>query len=175
MASRGPQGGGCGGLAFVVVGILILAAGVGGYYIAKNGLPVGLPNLGGPQINAWKDKEVLKVPYLFWGGDVASFHANGGIKTKSGSIFDKQGLKLEFTDGNDFEKQVTDYLAGETPFIRGTFSQLGQKCDVLGKDPRTRPVVILQLTWSQGDHLVSREGLKTLSDLKGKTVALQKG
>src|SRR5262249_28063260 len=50
-----------------------------------------------------------------------------------------------------------------------------QASEVLGADERTKPVVFLQLTWSNGDHLVSREGLKTLSDLKGKTVALQKG
>src|SRR5262249_8164033 len=39
----------------------------------------------------------------------------------------------------------------------------------------TRPVVFLQLTWSAGDHLVARAGLKTLDDLKGKKIALQKG
>jgi hypothetical protein len=31
------------------------------------------------------------------------------------------------------------------------------------------------MTWSAGDHLVARQGLKTLSDLKGKTIAIQQG
>jgi ABC-type nitrate/sulfonate/bicarbonate transport system substrate-binding protein len=49
----------------------------------------------------------------------------------------------------------------------------------LGKDPRTKPVVVLQLSWSAGDHLVSRPGLKTLNDLRRKDkkvrIACQQG
>ena len=36
-------------------------------------------------------------------------------------------------------------------------------------------VVFLQMTWSAGDHVVSRAEIKTLSDLKGKKIALQEG
>ena len=50
---------------------------------------------------------------------------------------------------------------------------MGMASEVIGRDPRTEGVVIMQLTWSAGDHLVAREGLKTISDLKGKTIVLQ--
>ncbi len=117
----------------------------------------------------------VQVPFIFWGGDVATFHANGGLETESGSIFDKQGLKLKLTPGDDFPAQVKDYVQGKSPFLRGTMSMLGLASEVVGKDPRTKPVVFLQLTWSAGDHMVSRESFKTLNDLKGKKIALQKG
>jgi ABC-type nitrate/sulfonate/bicarbonate transport system substrate-binding protein/outer membrane protein OmpA-like peptidoglycan-associated protein len=122
-----------------------------------------------------KSTDTYEVPFLTWGGDVAAFHANGGLETKDGSIFQKQGLKLKFTKGDDFVAQVRAYVSGQTPFLRGTFSQLGQAAEVLGAEPRTQPVVFLQLTWSAGDHMVARPTCKTLNDLKGKTIALQSG
>lgn len=117
----------------------------------------------------------LQVPFITWGGDMATFYANGGLATKAGSLFQKQGLNLRLTPGDDFVQQVRDYRAGKSPFLRGTFHMIGLASEVLGSDPRTKGVVILQLTWSAGDHLVARGTLRTLSDLKGKTIALQRG
>ena len=64
-------------------------------------------------------------------------------------------------------------MSGKSPFLRGTYRMMGMASEVIGRDPRTEGVVIKQLTWSAGDHLVAREGLKTISDLKGKTIVLQ--
>lgn len=115
----------------------------------------------------------LQVPFITWGGDMATFYANGGLTTRPGSIFQKQGLNLRLVPADDFIQQVRDYRAGKTPFLRGTFHMIGLATELMGSDPRTKGVVVLQLTWSAGDHLVARESLKTLSDLKGKTIALQ--
>jgi outer membrane protein OmpA-like peptidoglycan-associated protein len=49
----------------------------------------------------------------------------------------------------------------------------GLASEVIGSDPRTKGVVILQMTWSAGDHLVGRPTIKTTTDLKGKTIAVQ--
>jgi ABC-type nitrate/sulfonate/bicarbonate transport system substrate-binding protein len=119
--------------------------------------------------------EVLDVPFILWGGDVATFYANGGLETKPGTIFNKQGLNFKLIPGDDFAAQVKNYLSGKSPFLRGTVSMLAQASEVLGKDPRTQPVVFLQLTWSAGDHLVARGDCKTLADLNGKKIALQRG
>ncbi len=118
--------------------------------------------------------EVLNVPFITWGGDVATFHANGGLETKPGTIFAQQGLKLKLVNGDDFPAQVKSYLEGKTPFLRGTFGMLAQASQVVNSNPKTQAVVFLQLTWSAGDHIVAREDLKTLADLKGKKVAIQK-
>ena len=113
-----------------------------------------------------KSGGAVSVPFITWGGDAATFRANGGLGTKSGSTYDKLGLKLKLTPGDDFVQQVKDYVSGKSPYLRGTFRMLGQASEVIGKDPRTKPVVILQLSWSGGDHIVAREGFKTLNDLK---------
>ncbi len=108
----------------------------------------------------------VNVPFITWGGDAATFYANGGLKTTPDSIYGKKGLKLNLTPGDDFVQQVKDYMGGKSPYLRGTMRMLGQASEVIGSDPRTKPVVILQLSWSAGDHIVAREGLRTLNDLK---------
>jgi ABC-type nitrate/sulfonate/bicarbonate transport system substrate-binding protein len=107
-----------------------------------------------------------RVPYITWGGDVATFHANGGLKTAANSTYGQAGMNLQLVPGDDFVQQVKDYISGKSPFLRGTFHMLGQANEVIAKDPRTKPVVVLQLSWSAGDHIVSRESLKTLNDLR---------
>ncbi len=115
----------------------------------------------------------IQVPYIFWGGDVATFYANGGLSTQPNSIFAKQGIQMNLVAGDDFVQQVKDYISGKSPFLRCTMGMLAQASSVIGNDPRTKPVVFLQLTWSKGDHLVVKSGIKTLSDLRGKTIAIQ--
>ncbi len=122
-----------------------------------------------------KPGEVVRVPFIFWGGDVATFVANGGLQTSKDSILGRQDLNVQLTKGDDFDQQVKDYLDNKSPFLRGTLSMLGQVSDQLTAKPETTPVVFLQLTWSAGDHLVGRSAFKTLNDIKGKKIALQKG
>ncbi len=117
----------------------------------------------------------VKVPLITWGGDIATILANGNsAKTLSKSIFDKNLLKIKLVREDDFKKQVTAYLKGETPYLRGTMGMINMAAEVLGKDPRTKPVVVYQMTWSNGgDCLVVKSGIRTAKDLRGKTIALQ--
>jgi ABC-type nitrate/sulfonate/bicarbonate transport system substrate-binding protein len=136
--------------------------------------------VGDVKVGAVPQRDALEVPFILWGGDVATFLANGGLATKPGTIFHGHGLNLKLTPGDNFPDQVKNYLAGKSPFLRGTLSMLGQASEVTGADPRTRPVVFLQLTWSAGDWMVARDRYKTLNDLrpdggKKKKVALQQG
>jgi ABC-type nitrate/sulfonate/bicarbonate transport system substrate-binding protein/outer membrane protein OmpA-like peptidoglycan-associated protein len=117
----------------------------------------------------------LRVPFILWGGDMATFYGNGGLRTTEGSIFAKQGLILDLVPGDDFEKQIADYKSGASPFLRGTFRMIGLAAEQLSADPSMKPLVFMQMTWSAGDHLVARESVKTLDDLKGKTIVIQKG
>ena len=119
--------------------------------------------------------EPIKVPLITWGGDIATVLANGNqAVTASGSIFDQQGLKYELVRMDDFKKQVEAYMKGEMPFLRGTMGMINMAAEVIGGNPDTAPVVIYQLTWSNGgDCLVVKPGVNTVKDLKGKTIALQ--
>src|SRR5262245_28093999 len=74
-----------------------------------------------------KPAPAYDLPFLTWGGDVATFLANGGDKqTRDGTLLAKQGLKFNLVPGDDFLGQVKNYLEGKTPYLRGTVSQMGQ-------------------------------------------------
>ncbi|MDO8424962.1 MAG: hypothetical protein Q7T01_00375 [bacterium] len=116
-----------------------------------------------------------ELPYILWGGEAATFHANGlALKTKGGSIFSQQGLELTLVPGDNFVQQVRNYLSGKTPFLRATAHMIGLAAEVLGRDPRTQPVEVVQLTWSRGDHVVGREGIRSVADICGKTGVMQR-
>src|SRR5262245_38350332 len=69
--------------------------------------------LGDVKVQDLKSAAVYDVPFLTWGGDVATFVANGGDKeTKPGTLFSEKGLKLKLVNGDDFKFQVKNYLTG---------------------------------------------------------------
>ncbi len=131
--------------------------------------------VGGTTIQPVAAGKNISVPYITWGGDVATFLANGGLETAPGSAYQAAGLQMQLVAGDDFVGQVKNYISGKSPFLRGTMHMLGQASEVIAADPRTKPVIVLQLSWSAGDHIVSREGIRKLNDLKGKKIACQQG
>ncbi|OQY59041.1 MAG: nitrate ABC transporter substrate-binding protein [Desulfobacteraceae bacterium 4572_88] len=122
-----------------------------------------------------KTGQYVQVPLITWGGDIATILANGNAPaTSAGSIFDQKKLKIRLVRKDDFKEQVESYLSGETPYLRGTMGMINMAAEVLSRDPRTKPVIIYQLTWSNGgDCLVVKPGIGTARDLKGKSIALQ--
>lgn len=118
---------------------------------------------------------IQTLPLITWGGDIATIHGNGdSVISTAESIFTQNGLNYRLQREDVFSNQVEAYLSGETPFLRGTLGMLTLASDALNKDPRTKPVVFYQLTWSTGgDALVVKNNIKTARDLKGKTIAIQ--
>ena len=125
-------------------------------------------------VGAVKSREKV-LPIITWGGDIATIYANGnGTITEKDSIFASNNLRYKLIREDTFANQVKNYLAGETPFLRGTLGMITSALDVLSKDKRTQPVVFYQLTWSSGgDALVVKNSINTAQDLKGKTIAVQ--
>lgn len=117
----------------------------------------------------------VTVPIITWGGDLATIYANGNARTtQQGSIIAAAGLEFTLKRQDVFNEQVKDYLSGKSPYLRGTLGMINAASDLLNRDPRTAPVVIHQLTWSNGgDALVVKEGIRSAKDLKGKTLAVQ--
>lgn len=126
-------------------------------------------------VGAVKQSSQVRLPIITWGAEFATIHANGGqLKTTPSSLFGKAGLDFHLVREDNFVKQVEAYLRGDSPYLRCTLGMCAQALEVLSKDPRTKPVVISQLTWSAGgDALVVKAGINSARDLKGKTVALQ--
>ncbi|MFT5593379.1 MAG: NitT/TauT family transport system substrate-binding protein [Oceanicoccus sp.] len=117
----------------------------------------------------------LRVPMITWGGDMVSLLANGmNTRTQPDSVMAKAGLDYEFVLQDNFDKQLQDYLSGASPYLRCTIGMCNQALDLINKDPRTKPVVIYQLTWSRGgDTLVAKNNIMRVDQLKGKTIAIQ--
>ncbi|WP_440995154.1 hypothetical protein [Arhodomonas sp. SL1] len=125
-------------------------------------------------VRACRASDTLRVPLRSSGVDLVPLYGNGyGLETASGSPFDEQDLDIELWRENDLAAQLEAYLRCESPVLRVTQAQLQMAAGIAGADPRSEPVTIYQHGWSSGaDALVVREGVETLADLSGATIAL---
>ena len=132
--------------------------------------------IGSSPIGEVSSTDPLEAKYILWGGDYGFFHANGGLSTKDGSIYDDLGLNINFTSGDDPIQAIKDYRSGKTPFIRMTYRMASLFSDSLNDDPRIKPRLLIAMTYSQGDHIVTRNPkIKTISDIIGTSGILQRG
>lgn len=127
------------------------------------------------RVGVVQEGAVQEMPIITWGGDIATIVANGNqVNTAPGSLFDKEGLKFKIVREDVFSKQLEGYISGKTPYLRGTVGQINMAIELLSKDPRTKPVIIYNLTRSTGgDCLVVKPGINKIQDLKDKTAAIQ--
>lgn len=110
----------------------------------------------------------IQLPTITWAGDLATIEAD-----RTGA-FKQEGLDVKLFKEDDFAKQVQDCINGKTPYVRGTMGMINVAAPAF-KKAGTELVVIYQLTWSSGgDVVVGRSQIKSLKDLAGKTVALQR-
>ena len=121
-----------------------------------------------------RDNDVTELPLITWGGDIKSILANGNQQlTVKDSIFGKEGLRFKLFREDVFSKQVEYYLSCRSPYLRGTMGMIMEAAEVTSLDPRTAMVVVYQKTWSNGgDTLVVKDSIRTVRDLKGKTIAV---
>jgi hypothetical protein len=157
--------------------ILLVAIGLAGMVNAAN--PIQAPSLAKALENApvgdVKSTSSIQVPIITWGGDIATLVANGNsLKTKPGSAFANEGLNVTLRREDVFQRQVKSYLLGESPYLRGTLGMIQQASDILCKQEKTCPKIVYQMTWSAGgDALVVGPGISSVSDLRGKRIAVQ--
>ena len=108
-----------------------------------------------------------EISTLIWGGDIPLMFANGtNLSTQPKSYFASQGWNVKLVPGDNYIEQVKKYITGERVLLRGTMGMLGQSSEVTGADPRTKPTILVQYTYSLGDHIVGRGTIKNLNDLK---------
>ena len=136
--------------------------------------PVPLQQLVKSPVGEVRGKDIV-LPIITWGGDITTIYANGSAKnTQANSLFNSYGLSFKLSRNDDFSQQVENFVKGKSPYLRGTLGMINAATDILSKNAKTAPVIIYQLTWSAGgDALVVKPGIKTVKDLRGKTIALQ--
>ncbi|MBI3830630.1 MAG: ABC transporter substrate-binding protein [Planctomycetes bacterium] len=134
-----------------------------------------LPAVKGVSAYKWDEKEkVLRFAYNVWAGWLPVIAANKGTAPNAESIFFKKyGFKVELKQIDDPVMARDQFAAGELHTCWGTVDMMTLFAPELIKDSRTAPRIVQQIDWSNGgDGIVVRKHIKSVADLKGKTVAL---
>jgi NitT/TauT family transport system substrate-binding protein len=130
-----------------------------------------LPPVQGVSNYTFKDKTV-EFPINMWIGWLPIVAANKGFRPNEDSIFFKKyGFKVNLKLIDDPVAARDAYAAGESHVLWGTLDMMVLFAPELMKDSRTAPRIFQQIDWSAGgDGIVVRDAIKTVRDLKGKTV-----
>lgn len=134
-----------------------------------------LPPVKGASAYKWDDKNrVLRFSYNVWSGWLPVIAANKGVKPNPDSIFAKKhGFQLEMVLMDDPVAARDAFASGEVHTLWGTLDMMVLFAPELMRDSRTAPRIVQQIDWSNGgDGIVVRKAIKTVRDLKGRSVAL---
>lgn len=121
----------------------------------------------------WDENDkTLKFSYNVWIGWLPVIAANHGTKPNTDSIFYKKyGFKVELLLMDDPVSARDAYAAGKVHALWGTVDMIALFAPELNKDSRTSPRVVQQIDWSAGgDGIVVRSAIKSVKELKGKTI-----
>ncbi len=132
-----------------------------------------LPAVKGVSGYKWNASEkVVEFPINVWIGWLPIVAANGGFKPNTESIFYKEyGFKVNLKLIDDPVIARDAYASGESHVLWGTLDMMALFAPGLMKDSRTAPRIYQQIDWSNGgDGIVVRDSIKSVKDLKGKTV-----
>ncbi|HEX4998672.1 MAG TPA: phosphate ABC transporter substrate-binding/OmpA family protein [Terriglobia bacterium] len=134
-----------------------------------------LPAVKGVSQYKWDpNQKILRFSYNVWGGWLPVIAANHGTKPNADSVFSKKyGFKVEMVLMDDPVVARDAFAAGEVQTLWGTVDMMTLFAPELGRDSRTSPRIMQQIDWSSGgDGIVVRNTIKSVSDLKGKTITL---
>jgi NitT/TauT family transport system substrate-binding protein len=134
-----------------------------------------LPEVKGVSQYEWNEKDkVLRFSYNVWSGWLPVIAANHGTKPNADSVFFKKyGFKVEMVLMDDPVAARDAFASGKVHALWGTVDMLVLMAPELVKDSRTAPRIVQQIDWSNGgDGIVVRNTIKSVADLKGKTVTL---
>ena len=134
-----------------------------------------LPPVKGVSQYKWDpNQKILRFSYNVWGGWLPVIAANHGTKPNADSVFSKKyGFKVEMVLMDDPVVARDAFAAGEVHTLWGTVDMMTLFAPELTRDSRTSPRILQQIDWSSGgDGIVVRNSIKSVSDLKGKTITL---
>jgi len=136
-----------------------------------------LPAVKGTSNYKWDaNQKIVRFSYNVWSGWLPVIAANHGTKPNDDSIFYKKyGFRVELKLMDDPVVARDAYAAGDVHTLWGTADMMVLFAPGLMVDPRTAPRIVQQIDWSSGgDGIVARSNIKSVADLRGKTIALAK-
>ena len=134
-----------------------------------------LPAVKGVSQYKWDtNQKVLRFSYNVWSGWLPVIAANRGTKPNADSVFAKKyGFRVEMVLMDDPVVARDAFASGEVHTLWGTADMMTLFAPELSRDSRTSPRVVQQIDWSNGgDGIVVRNTIRSVSDLKGKTITL---
>jgi NitT/TauT family transport system substrate-binding protein len=117
------------------------------------------------------DDDVIKIGVVTWGGYAGGQYFNEGFEANTNSRFYKDyGFQVEFKILDDFDASRAAWKRDEVNLLWATIDAFPTEVNAL-KD--FDPVVVWQADWSRGgDAIVSRRGINSVQDLRGKKIAV---
>src|SRR5262245_3040015 len=134
-----------------------------------------LPAVKGVSQYKWDaNQKVLRFSYNVWAGWLPVIAANRGTKPNPDSVFAKKyGFRVEMVLMDDPVVARDAFASGEVHTLWGTVDMMTLFSPERSRDSRTSPRVLQQIDWSNGgDGIVVRNNIKSVADLKGKTITL---
>lgn len=169
--------------------LLLVVAIVGGLFfgfmwLKNNGYIGGTNNGGGgsndPDTNQPRNNnnnnnnsgsdDVIDIGVVTWGGYAAGQYWNKGFDANTNSNFYKDyGFKVKFHLLDDFDASRDAYKTGNVDLLWATIDAFPTEAGSLPGEPQ----VVFQADWSRGgDAIVTRRGIRSVADLKGKKIAV---
>jgi NitT/TauT family transport system substrate-binding protein len=132
-----------------------------------------LPAVKGTSNYKWDEKnKVVVFPINVWIGWLPIVAANNGFAPNEESVFFKKyGFKVDLKLIDDPVAARDSFASGNSHVLWGTLDMIALFAGELMKDSRTAPRVYQQIDWSNGgDGVIVRSKIKSVADLKGKTI-----
>ncbi|RCK81088.1 MAG: Urea carboxylase-related ABC transporter, periplasmic substrate-binding protein [Candidatus Ozemobacter sibiricus] len=132
-----------------------------------------LPPVKGTSGYKWDDNnKVVVFPINVWIGWLPIVAANHGFAPNEESVFFKKyGFKVDLKLIDDPVAARDSFAAGNSHVLWGTLDMMVLFAGELMKDSRTAPRIYQQIDWSNGgDGIVVRSNIRSVADLKGKTI-----
>ena len=133
-----------------------------------------LPEVKGTSAYEPMADNTVRMALNVWAGWAPVIYANNGFK--AGKIWKSPSgktFKLELVLIDDPIAMRDAYASGKVHLGWATLDMVPLFVEQLRKDSRTMPRIYQQIDWSNGgDGIVCRQSVKSVSDLRGKTVVL---
>src|SRR5215208_1486217 len=133
-----------------------------------------LPEVKGAAAYTPMADNTVRMALNVWAGWAPVIHANNGFK--AAKVWKAPGgktFKLELVLIDDPIAMRDAYASGKVHIGWATLDMIPLFVEQLRKDSRTMPRVYQQIDWSNGgDGIVCRQSVKSVADLRGKTVVL---
>jgi NitT/TauT family transport system substrate-binding protein len=133
-----------------------------------------LPDVKGTSAYTPMNDNTVRMALNVWAGWAPVIYANNGFKP--GKIWktpDGKSFKLELVLIDDPIAMRDAYASGKVHIGWATLDMIPLFVEQLRKDSRTMPRVYQQVDWSNGgDGIVCRSNIKSVTDMRGKTVVL---